>query len=71
MSMKKKRDYEIGQVFALGRGLFKVQFADGKYFRKNEYCTNCCFSISRKACNILACHSSDRKDGKEVVFEIM
>ena len=67
----KKRDYEIGQVFALGRGLFRVQEADGKYFRKNEFCTNCCFSISRKACRILACHPSERNDNKDVIFEIM
>ena len=67
----KKRDYEIGRIFALGCGLFRVRFADGKYFRKNEFCSNCCFSLNRKACKILACHSWERFDGKEVVFEIM
>ena len=67
--MKTKRYYDIGKVFALGRGLFQVQYADGKYYRKNEYCTNCCFSITQKACKILACHSSERQDGNEVIFE--
>lgn len=69
--MKKKRDYPIGHVFALGRGLFQVQHADGKYYRKNDNCINCCFTMSRKACKLLACHANERIDGLEVVFELL
>lgn len=67
----KKRYYEIGQVFSLGRGLFQVQRADEYSYFKGTECSNCAFRMTRKACNILACHADERKDGKDVIFEIL
>ncbi len=76
---KKKRYYEEYAVFSIGRGLFQVHEADGKYWRKDpivpnsDYgaCSSCCFrgNMHKGSCAMLACHSDERKDGKEVVFE--
>lgn len=72
----KLREYKVGEVFAIGRGLFIAHEADPKYWPKHvysdviaDYCWSCCFNRGRGACNILACSPQSRKDNKDVVFE--
>lgn len=74
--MKKKRYYEEGVVFSIGRGQFIAHEADGKYWVKEptspgSYCYSCCFRMNRGkgSCAILACSPNDRFDKKNVIFE--
>lgn len=76
--MAKKRYYKEYEVFCIGRGIYQVQEADGKYFTKKPTapggeCYSCCFrnNRGRGACAMLACHADEREDGKEVVFELI
>jgi hypothetical protein len=73
---KAKRYYPENAVFSIGKGAFQVRHADGAYWRKESEipggeCSSCCFRTNKGkgACAMLACHSSEREDGLEVVFE--
>ena len=72
----KKRYYEEYDVFCIGRGIYQVHEADGKYWVKDSIipggdCFSCCFrnNKGKGACAMLACNADERKDGKEVIFE--
>lgn len=69
--MTKKRYYKELEVFCIGRGAYQVHGADEKYWPKGRECFSCCFRMNRGrgACAILACHSEEREDNKEVIFE--
>lgn len=73
--MKNKRYYQKYEVFSIGRGMYQVQEADGKYYIKDPIapggeCPSCCFrnNRGRGACAMLACHADEREDKKEVIY---
>lgn len=76
--VKRKREYPVDGVFNVGRGMYQVREADGRYYTKfdsdgiREYeCRSCCFRMNRDrgSCAMLACRASERSDGREVVFQ--
>ncbi len=75
---RNKREYPVDGVFNIGRGMYQVREADGRYYTKfdsdgiREYeCRSCCFRMNRDrgSCVMLACRASERSDGREVVFQ--
>ena len=75
---RNKREYPVDGVFNIGRGMYQVREADGRYYTKfdsdgiREYeCRSCCFRMNRDrgSCALLACRASERSDGREVVFQ--
>lgn len=60
----RKKEYSVGDVFSIGRGLFKVCHADRRYFYA---CTDCNLR-NKKSCEQMRCKATERADGKDVVF---
>ncbi len=69
--MLNKRYIKDGEVFSIGRGMFRCHIADGRYWVKGETCSDCCFYRNKPngACKQLYCYPQDRDDNNDVVFE--